>query len=255
MLKKRSNHRESTKRGVIKGYSDRARALCDQQYLEQELTNIEDVFVENGYSRKEVKGAMKIKLGRNGTDKNDESETNTRGIISIPNVPKLTQQFNKIAKKHRFKTTTKADNKVRDVTAKARTPIGEKDTNVTYNIPCGCEGYSYTAETNRMWKTRKREHMDKVRLTKQDFEGGRMEMADKRMNTGDGGLAKHSTHCGEAVKWEKAKIIGKEINTTKRKFLEGIETLKERSRGVIPLNTYNQMDPWQPTIYAYMEKR
>ena len=82
-----------------------------------------------------------------------------------------------------------------------------------------------------------------------------MDMADKRMNTGDGGLAKHSTHCGEAVNWDKAKIIGKEVNTTKRKFLEGIETLKERSRGVIPLNTYNQMDPWQPTIYAYMEKR
>ena len=150
IIKKRSNHRESTKRGVIKGYSDRARALCNQQYLEQELTNIEDVFVENGYSRKEVKGAMKIKLGKNGPDKNDESETNTRGMISIPNVPKLTQQFNKIAKKHRFKTTTKADNKVRDVTAKARTPLGEKNTNVTYNIPCGCEGYSYTGETNRM---------------------------------------------------------------------------------------------------------
>ena len=64
MLKKRSNHRESTKRGVIKGYSDRARALCDQQYLEQELMNIEDVFVENGYSKKRSKRSDETQIAR-----------------------------------------------------------------------------------------------------------------------------------------------------------------------------------------------
>ena len=53
------NHQENTKKGVIKGYGDRARALCDPQYLQSELQNIEDVFVENGYSRKEVQNAMK----------------------------------------------------------------------------------------------------------------------------------------------------------------------------------------------------
>ena len=32
-IKKRSNHRESTKKGVIKGYADRARAYCDPPYI------------------------------------------------------------------------------------------------------------------------------------------------------------------------------------------------------------------------------
>ena len=39
-IKKKSNHRESTKRGVIKGYADRARSLCDAGYLEAELKNL-----------------------------------------------------------------------------------------------------------------------------------------------------------------------------------------------------------------------
>ena len=32
-IKKQSNHKASIKRGMIKGYSDRAKALCDSQYL------------------------------------------------------------------------------------------------------------------------------------------------------------------------------------------------------------------------------
>ena len=32
-IEKQSNHRESTKKGIIKGYVDRAKALCDPQYL------------------------------------------------------------------------------------------------------------------------------------------------------------------------------------------------------------------------------
>ena len=48
----------SAKSGVIKGYVERARALCDKQYLEKELENIRQVFEENGYSKKEAKESM-----------------------------------------------------------------------------------------------------------------------------------------------------------------------------------------------------
>ena len=37
-IKKQSNHRNSTKYGIIKGYSDRARTLCDLKYLENEIS-------------------------------------------------------------------------------------------------------------------------------------------------------------------------------------------------------------------------
>ena len=55
-VKERSNHPPSMKKGIIKGFADRARALCDDKHLEDELKNVEDVFVANGYDRKVVTG-------------------------------------------------------------------------------------------------------------------------------------------------------------------------------------------------------
>jgi len=123
-----------------------------------------------------------------------------------------------------------------------------------YKIPCGCQKNAYVGETDRKWKTRKKEHKDKVRLTHEDLETGNMDGASKRMNDRDGGLAKHSTTCKSEIEWNNAKIIGKETRWTQRKYLEGIESIKERSKGVTPLNSYNQMEHWQGTIYSFLER-
>ena len=98
-LKKQSNHSESTKKRVIKGYIDRARALCDVQYLEGELQNIEVVFIANGYSRKEVQREME-KTNRTQSEKNEEEELISRGIISVPHIPLFTRTFSRIAQQH-----------------------------------------------------------------------------------------------------------------------------------------------------------
>ena len=249
-LKKQSNHSESTKKGVIKGYIDRARALCDAQYLEGELQNIEEMFIANGYDRREVQREME-KINRTQSEENEEEESMNRGIVSVPHIPSFTRTFNRIARQHNFRTTTKAENKVRDIASKARTPLGEKNKNVAYNIPCGCEKHSYSGETDRMWRTRKNEHRAKVRLTHTDLANGNEERATDRMNSGDGGLAKHSTTCEHQINWGAARIVGREKNATKRKILEGIVTLKEKSKGIVPLNSYNQLEHWKPTVYAY----
>ena len=88
-----------------------------------------------------------------------------------------------------------------------------------------------------MWETQRKEHQDKVRLTKEDIEKGDMESATERMNSGDGGLAKHSTDCSKGINWEQSRIVGREKNTRQRKMLEGIETIKQKHRGRKPLNS------------------
>ena len=91
-----------------------------------------------------------------------------------------------------------------------------------------------------------------------------MQKATERMNTGDGGLAKHASTCQHEVDWENAKIIGRERRWTQRKYLEGIESLRQKNKkqkgqkkeqkGVIPLNSYNQLEQWQPILYPLFEK-
>ena len=250
-IKKKSNHKESIKKGIIKGYGDRARALCDPQYLERESKNVEAVFIENGYARKEVQTAMQQKEQQ--ADENEEEQT-IRGVVLMPNIPQFTNKYNNIARRHKFRVANKTDNKVRDLTSKAKTPLGKKSTNVTYNIPCKCDKYGYNGETKRMWGSREKEHQDKVRLTLEDMRRGDRESAERRMNAGDGGLAKHSVECPNGINWEAAKITGREGGTMQRKMLEGVESLKEKYRGRIPLNSYNQLEHWQSTIYSFLEK-
>ena len=88
-----------------------------------------------------------------------------------------------------------------------------------------------------MWGTRKKEHMNKVRLTKADIENGNMESAERRMNDGDGGLARHSTECLLGIDQDQGKFLGQEQDNK-------LETIKEKYKGRIPLNSYNQMEQW-----------
>ena len=106
-IKKKSNHKESVKKGIIKGYGDRARALCDPQYLKTELTNIEEVFMENGFTRNEVRNAMRTKRSSDETTTVEEEEETCRGMVLMPNIPEFTTKFNNIARKHKFKTANR----------------------------------------------------------------------------------------------------------------------------------------------------
>ena len=78
-----------------------------------------------------------------------------------------------------------------------------------------------------------------------------MERATRRMNEGDGGLAKHSSTCPYGIDWKGAKIVGRETRWTQRKFLEGIETLRQKNEGRTPLNSYNKLEQWQPVLYSF----
>ena len=247
-IKKQSNHTERTKQGVIRGYSERARAYCDPEYLQNELVNIQQIFEDNGYPKKEIEAAMKDRVTK--TPQEDE-EKHVRGMVVLPNIHGFSQQLNRIIRKHGFKVANKTERRVRDLISNAKTPLGSKNSKVIYKIPCKCASHVYTGETDRMWCSREEEHKAKVRLTLQEVQNGQVEEARKRMNDGDGGLAKHATLCRKGIDWEKSKIIAREQKSNQRKYLEGIETLKLKNQGITPLNAYNKMEQWQPVVYAF----
>ena len=85
-----------------------------------------------------------------------------------------------------------------------------------------------------------------VRLTKEEMENKRYDRAENRMNSGDGGLARHAVTCGQEIDWEKGKIIGKEKGWTQGKYLERIESLRRKNQRIEPLHNYNQLEQWQP---------
>ena len=50
-----------------------------------------------------------------------------------------------------------------------------------------------------------------------------------------------------------AKIVAKEENWTQRKMLEGIETLRLKNQGIVPLNQYNQMEQWKGVLHSLFD--
>ena len=87
----------------------------------------------------------------------------------------------------------------------------------------------------------------------QDIAAGNIEKANESMNANDGGLAKHASLCTSGIDWENAKVIGRESRWSQRKYLEGIESLREKNNGIIPLTSYNKLDQWQSTLYTLFD--
>ena len=77
----------------------------------------------------------------------------------------MSEQFKRVAKNHRFRTAFRPGNKARQMKTKAQKPLGEKRKTVVYEVPCKCDEAVYVGETWRLFGTRKKEHMSKVRLT------------------------------------------------------------------------------------------
>ena len=118
-VRERSNHPESRKRAVIKGFADRARALFDNDYLEKELCNIKDVFVANGYPRERVRRYRKETYQRNERDQEKEE---TRRTVTIP------YRFKRIASRHSFRVAFKPGRKLKEIKFTCQEPLGEGNT-------------------------------------------------------------------------------------------------------------------------------
>ena len=93
-IKEKSNHPPYVKKGIIKGFADRARALCDEDHLEDELKNVEDVFVANGFEREKVQEYMKE--SKREDDKDQAKEQEYRGMVVVPYVRGLSEQFKRL---------------------------------------------------------------------------------------------------------------------------------------------------------------
>ena len=87
-----------------------------------------------------------------------------------------------------------------------------------------------------------------MRLILADMKAGKEEIAERRMNSGDGGLARHAVTCEGDINWEEAEIIVRERRWNQRNLLEGIESLRQKDQGITPLNSYNQLEQWQSTL-------
>ena len=103
-----------------------------------------------------------MRESKGGDDKDHTKEQECRGMLVVPYVRGLSEQFKRLATKHSFCTTFK------DLKGIAQEPFGEKQKSVIYEITCKYKNAYYVGETSRLFKVRKKKHKNKVRLTNED---------------------------------------------------------------------------------------
>ena len=130
-----------------------------------------------------------------------------RGVVSIPYVRGVSEQFKTVAMRREFWTAFKPGRKVKEIKTRSQQPLGDKRKAVVYKILCKCNKAVYVGETWRLFKTRKNEHRSKVRLTNENIRNGRFNAAEERMGKEDGGLARHSVSCESGIGWDEARIV------------------------------------------------
>ncbi len=251
-VKEKSNHPPCVKKGIIKGFADRARALCDDKHIGDELKNVEDVFVANGFERKKVQEYMKE--SKEVENKDQLEEQGCRGMVVVPYVRGLSEQFRRLAARHSFRTAFKPGSKIKELKKRAQEPLGEKQNSVIYEITCKCKNAVYVGETKRLFKVRKKEHQSKVRWTNEDVSNGRLKAAEERMGKEDGGLARHSVDCEKGIDWENARVLGVENRLRQRKVKEGIESLRAMHSRKKVLNSFEPLITWRPVLDKYFDK-
>ena len=88
--------------------------------------------------------------------------------------------------------------------------------------------------------------MDKIRLTNEYLQKGNTLSAERRVGKEDGGLARHTGECQSGIDWGNAEIVARERGLKRRRVLEGVESLRQKLRGMKVLNNFDHVESWKP---------
>ena len=204
-IKPNSCHDDKIKNGVFKGYILRAKSLCSEKYLVDEIKFIKNIFIENGYNEAKLN---KIIKETTITIKKPKTKANSKNrFTSLPWIPGLSQKLKRVFKQADCTVSFKSPRNLESIlTSKIKPRLPANSQPGVYFISTGC-GKGYTGETKKQIKTRTIEHEKAV--FKGDINGD--------------ATAEHSTACNCEINWEHTKTLAVEPVWFKRKVREALE--------------------------------
>ena len=232
-IKPNSCHNDKTKFGVFKGFVHRAKSICSEQYLTQELEFLVNIFVENGYEEKTLRKIMKNYLEKSGTKRAISNK-----FVSLPYVPTISNALKKVFKTAGYTAMFKSGRTLSaTLTSRNKPKLPQNSYPGVYKISCRCQG-NYIGHTGKKVLTRKKEHQKAV------FEG----------NWDESALAKHCETCQNEIDWDDARTISTEPQYYRRTIRESLEIQREevgnQENRIINdrAGLYVTTDTWKPFL-------
>ena len=207
-IKSTSCHDENIKYGIFKGFLHRAKTICTQEYIDEEIKFLVNVFVENGYNRQILEKIINFSNTRRISQNKDHIK-----FVSLPYVPGISGKLKKVFSDAGFKLVFKSGRNLESILSNRNKPkLPPNSCPGCYRIPCNCGGH-YLGQTKKRAVTRFVEHKKAI------FHG----------YTDDSALSEHAIdRCSEDIDWSNAKMISTEPQYFKRCVRESLKIQKEK---------------------------
>ncbi|XP_065652946.1 uncharacterized protein LOC136080259 [Hydra vulgaris] len=159
-IKPHSCHDPKIIYGVFKGFIQRAFALCSKEHINHELKFLTEMFTQNGYNKKILQNIVKkIKNNKQNNQNNQQNNNNNikklePNYISLPWVPKLSNQLKQIFKSVGYTPVFKSPKNLQQlITQKNKPRLPNNSYPGVYKLECSC-GKLYVGETKLKVATR-----------------------------------------------------------------------------------------------------
>ena len=152
-LKPISCHDEKIKYGIFKGFVHRAKVICSEKYIKDELEFLISIFIENGYHESILRNIIS-----NHGNSRDRPIKNQNNYVSFPYIPNLSKKLKKSFLKAGFTVGFKSGRNLNSIlTCRNKPRLPKNSYPGTYKVPCKCNG-NYIGHTEKRVITRGTEH-------------------------------------------------------------------------------------------------
>ena len=208
-----SCHSQQQKQGIIISLLNRlAKLITDSKDFNEEKEMLRRTLEDNNYPNWLIKKTFN-RFRSNKIEKHEISK-NYKGTVTLPYFQDLTEILSRIIKKQNIRVYTKPFQTIKQILPNLKDSIEPKQQpGVIYEIPClDCVGI-YIGETGRAFLTRCKEHM-------RDVNSKNLARLENNDINNKSALVKHVYSEKHHMNWNNSKILAKEADYIKRRFLE-----------------------------------
>ena len=205
-----SAHSDRIKSGVVIGFFLRAIRICSEEYLDEEVKHIFEIFMKLMYPKafliRCLQKAKKIRCSSKSS--NSVRNRSPQKVLVVPSNSK-TSHISKLLKSAGVKIVEKAGIKIGDMIKNKNKDKTCQDS-IVYKVPCSGCSKSYLGETHRGLKKRTQEHR-----------------RDIKNHKSTSSFVIHIDQCQHLPEWDKSEILWCGEGRRRRKIMESavIETL------------------------------
>ena len=159
-LQQSSHHHPANKQSVLTSLIHRARSLCDEESLPQDLEFLSLVFKNNGYNQRQIQRAL---LPRTLANKNNDKPTS---IAYLPYTQTTFGRLSRMLSNYNIKSIALPPKEIGNFLPLVKEALGLRIPGV-YRVPCEC-GKVYVGQSGRTIQHRINEHGRHIRLMHPD---------------------------------------------------------------------------------------